>query len=272
MKRGLSGVLLVVLLAPYASAQGQADCTQRAREITDQLALTGAVAQPTGPLLIAFDRAVQGVAACPSDEVLWYLFLRTGELGSGTYPVTLAGTEASDLQSAALLARQRFPHSSRIATVLARLSGSVEAARQAVSADPAYPPARVALGAALLKAGDAQGACEILDATSDLNRIPGAYTLLARARLAAADAQGAIDAAALEPKRVGNSIEPGGNRNLDAREATEVEGLGYVASGRFDKGACLLLRAAAQGSSSARGALENPGPDLQHSLARVERG
>lgn len=271
MTRGFYGALFSVLLGCSLAAQDQPTCAQRQQEIIGQFALTNAAMHPAGPLIIAFDQATRGIEVCPADETLWYLLLRSAELGGGGYPVTLAGTAVADLQSAAELAHGRFPHSSKIATIFARISGTVEAAQQAVSADQTYPPARVALASAFLRAGDAQSACKILEGTSDLNRMPGAFTLLARARLVAGDSHGSIDAALKEPPRIQNAFELGGGFDSKATESTEVAGLAYVAANDLDRGALFLLRAAAEGSANAKVALEKAAPGLRRSLLRLRR-
>lgn len=265
--------LASALSARDAQAQ-EVGCTEREQEVSGDLALAALAMEPEARVLLAFGEAAQGIRACPSDEKLWYLLLRAAELGGGAYPVDLPGGQARELKVAAEAASQRFPNSARIATARARVLGTLDAARQAVVLDPSYVPAQVALGAALLRAGDALVARQVLERVpaSELGRVRGGYALLARARLAVGDLDGAVAAAAKEPgPRPMNPIEPDARDERASRDAREVAGLAHLAAHRFDQAARMLLEAAA-GSASARASLEHASPELRQALVRLRRG
>lgn len=223
-----------------------------------------------GAVASAFQQTAQNLAECPGEEDLWYLLLRSAELGGTPYGVTVLGIEIDDLKSAADEVAKRWPRSAKIATIRARALGSVQAAMQAVSLDPSYVPAQTALGAALLRAGDAKAARGVLESAPSLERIPGGYALLARARLDTGDAEGAVQAAAKEPSSSPvDPIEPCIRDERPQRDAKEAAGLAHLAAKRYDKAARLLVEAAAAGSAAARASLEDARPELQHALIRL---
>jgi hypothetical protein len=270
MRRLARLAALGVLFCAEGSAAGQADCQDRAQSVAAKLSMAREAKEPQGAVAMAFQEAEQDLKDCPQDETLWYLLLRAAEQGGSPFAATVDGIQIDDLKSAADSLAQRFPHSARIATVRARALSTVEAAKQAVALDPSYAPAHVALGAAKLRTGDAAGARAALENVHELGRVPGGYVLLARARLALGDADGAVAAAAKEPSpRQLNPIELGARDERPAREAREIMGLAHLAAKRFDKAARLLLEAAAGGSASARGTLEQADANLRAALGRL---
>lgn len=252
------------------AATGQSDCHARARSVFGRLATARVAKEPEDAIRAAFQQAAQDLAECPSEEELWYLLLRSAELGGNPYAVKVQGIEIDDLKPAADAVYKLWPRSARVATIRARALGTVEAAREAAALDSSYSPAQVALGAALLEAKDAQGARQVLERVSELERIPRGYALLARARLETGDAEGAIAAALKEPgPRLTNPVEPGARDERPAREAREVMGLAQLATHRYDKAARILLGVAAEGSVSARTALEKADANLRRALLRL---
>jgi len=111
---------------------------------------------------------------CPSSEGSWYALLRARELLSCDPEQTLG------LATRALGAA---PSSVWIATVRARLLGTLEAAEAAVSLDPKHLPAQLALASAFVDAGEVSKARAIVDGMGRAQVIP---RMEIRARLALA--------------------------------------------------------------------------------------
>jgi hypothetical protein len=223
--------------------------------------------EPMGWVREAFEDAANSLATCPDNETGWYVALRAAELGRGHYPIRVGNREVKSLGEAAELAGRTIPKSARIAAVRARIIGGVKAAQEALAVDPSYPPSQVALGKALLEAGDAEIACSRLQGVAQLDRVPGGLALLAEAKLASGDPVGALEAAARTAHADGlNSIEPtipDRNRGI---EMEEVKGLANLALRRFDRAARLLLAAAAEGSVKAHGTLRSADANHRHAL------
>jgi DNA-binding SARP family transcriptional activator len=116
-----------------------------------------------------------------------------------------------------------FPKSARIATVRARLTSSVEDAQRAISVDPQYGPAVVALAAALLKRGDVDGAKRTIESVKSLERISDGYKVEAEILLAARLPKAAAEAARKQISRGSlNPIEPDAGDPRPLREANSL--------------------------------------------------
>ncbi|HJZ87528.1 MAG TPA: hypothetical protein VKN99_20280 [Polyangia bacterium] len=269
----LRGVLLLVMLGGTGpAAAADSTCGARSREVAASLGRARLAMSPEAAVRASFEGAVRALAECVGDEELWYLLVRSAELGGGVFPTQVANSTVADLKAAVELAARRNPRSARIATIRARVIGGLQAARQAVALDPAYAPAQVTLAAALFAARDAKAARSVLAARTDLARVPGACALLARACLAEGDASEAIAVAEREPAPSALDLyEPGARDERPRRDAVEVAGLAYLHSGQFDPAAQRLLQAAAEGSAAARTALETGSPELRRALDRLAR-
>ncbi len=147
----------------------------------------------------------------------------------------------------------------RIATIVARLDGSVDAARRAMALDPSYAPARTALAVALAAKRDASAALATL---TEAESSPSAAALIVRARikLMAGDANGAL-AEALAARNAAQKKEPEPTPTRDIlRDAEELLGLSSRALGKPLEARRHLERAVSLGSAKAREALVEMAP------------
>lgn len=213
--------------------------------------------------------ALEGV---PGEEPVWYALLRGLEMLGEAGPIRV-GVRPATLGQVAEAQARRFRSSPRLATLWARLEGSVAAARAARAVNPAYAPAQVALGRALLREGSPHAARALLEAVEQPERIQGGAVALARARVATGDPGKALLAAAREPNAPGLfALEPAIPDPGIARELDEVRGLARLALGAFEAGARSLLEAA-EGCAGAHRALvaHAAGADVRRALARLAR-
>jgi hypothetical protein len=229
---------------------------------------------PRAAVAEAVAAAEAEVRSGSSDEDAWYALLRGREMLGEIGPVRAGALQCRSLQEAAELLCGRFDRSPRLAAVRARLDGGLPAARAALSVNPGYAPAQVALGRALLREGRPQAALALLEDVREPERVQGGAVALARARLEAGDPGRALIAAARETNAPGLvGLEPAIHEPLVVREIEEVRGLARLALGAIDAGARSLLRAASAGSESARRALgERAGRDeVRRALGRLAR-
>jgi hypothetical protein len=195
------------------------------------------------------------LAAGPDEESAWYALLRGLEMLNDAGPVRIIGARHASLLDAAEVQAHRFQGSPRLATLRARLAGGAAAARAALIVNPAYGPAQVALGRALLREGSRAAARALLEGVEQPERIQGGAVALARARVETNDPGQALLAAARETNAPGlAAMEPSIIDAAIDREVHEIGGLARLALGAFDEGARSLLRAAS-GSVDARRAL-----------------
>jgi tetratricopeptide (TPR) repeat protein len=125
---------------------------------------------------------------CPGDDISWYLILRARELLGCDPRRTLALAEE---------AYRAAPRSVWVATIRARLRGSLSSAEEAAALDPDHFSAQLALIWALLNEGQTERAAKVLRKLKSL-RVPGSRGLSARLYLAKDDARGALKEAAAE--------------------------------------------------------------------------
>jgi hypothetical protein len=184
----------------------------------------------------------------------------------------LAGTTVADVRAAVERASERFPKSARIATVRARVLGTAEAAQKAIALDGAWVPAKVALASAQVATSDFNTAVRTLAAAGDLSRIPGAQTLLGRAKLMSGDAAGALAALSAE-KPIASPLEPttlAHDRQV-ARDATEWTGLAALALGKTDQAIVALVSAASDGGELALKQLRSADPAVKKAVAALAK-
>lgn len=209
---------------------------------------------------------------CPQDERLWYLLARYSEADW----IPPADRQFPDAVAAIETAYKNFP-TSRIAVVRARVIGTIEAARSAVAIDPSYRPARIVLAAALLRAGSARDALDILEPmanhyTDEKVGLQYSFTgwlTLARARLATGDPRGAAKAA----RRAGGVdlddpyelLEPSGKES----EWWTVNGLASLAVQDDSRATHMLLVGATYGSREALAELQHASPAVRKCLAAI---
>src|SRR5262249_9419553 len=124
-------LIWLCLVALYGTAQAS-DCANRGRYLYTQLSQTPTVMEPRGWVSRIFRESVAALEDCPTDEVMWYVLLRSVEL-VGAFPFHIGGTEIQGLRAAADLGSQRASGSVRIATVRARAWHTTDTARAAVA-------------------------------------------------------------------------------------------------------------------------------------------
>jgi hypothetical protein len=207
--------------------------------------------------------AIAGLMECPDSDEFAYIALRA-------IVDNLDGRRADDenIAEARRLAA-RFPKSVRVAAARARLDSTLDAARLAVSIDPKYPPANLALAVALLATGDGKGARAALAQIPDLKVLDDGFATLARLRWA----EGDVDAAMLAAKKQlvsHGGLEPGFNVWPGRRIAHEILALGYLRKKRTQEAANHLLQANPD-SEAVRALLEHPTPSLRTALAKQRR-
>jgi hypothetical protein len=252
----------------YGTAHA-ADCVNRGQYLYTHLSQTPTVMEPRGWVARIFRESVAALQDCPTDEAIWYVLLRSLEL-VGDFPFHIEGIEVRDLRTAADLGSKRVSTSVRVATVRARAWHTTDTARAAVTLDPTYAPARIALASVLIDQAEAHQARTILEKVSDLNHVPGGYTLLARSRLLTDDFEGAISAAAQERSSMLSTLEPSILPDITAvRDAREVAGQAYLAEQKYTRAAESLLDAAVRGSDTARLAIVRADPPLRVALTRL---
>jgi hypothetical protein len=257
----------VILLVALAGAEGDhAACGNVEAGLRNALVATEMRMEPEAARLRIHEEATRALERCPASEGIAYVSLRASELVPDA-----DGPEPSLRRFVQELAA-RFPRSARIATIRARMEGTVDTARRAVAADAAYAPAQVALAAALLEAGDRSGARDAIDGVKDLGTTDEGYAVLARIKWTQGDGRGAMEAAQRQLKggRRAPVVEPGSGDTKARSRAHEILALGYLKQGQADKAAAHLLEAQ-PASSQVKALLASPGPALRQALARQRR-
>jgi hypothetical protein len=257
-------------VAVAAASAGGTDCEKSERYFVDQLSLLPVAMEPSGARRAIATGAAEAAGRCLGSEGLAYVRVRAAELDvdstridDGDAKRALASRLATDVLG-------RFPKSARIATVRARLVGTVEAARGAVAIDAGYVPAKVALASAL-EESDATAAQEILGKTGELALVDDGFAVLARVRWRLGDANGAAAAARKQlTGRKAIRIEPGGGDTRANAAAQTILAQTLAKKGQTDKAARLLIDAEPY-SSAAHGLMESADPTLRRAIVRVRR-
>lgn len=229
---------------------------------------------PRGAVADAAASAAGSLRGGPGDEPTWYALLRGKEMLGDGGPVTAGGSRWPSLLDAAEAVARRFAGSPRLATLHARLDGGVLVSRAALAVNPAYAPAQVALGKALLREGKPRMARTLLEQVREPERVQGGGVALARARVETGEPGKALLAAAREANAPGLcGVEPSIHDPGVLRDLDEVRGLARLALGAIDAGARSLLRAVAAGSAAARRALAAHAErsDVRRALGRLAR-
>lgn len=229
-------------------------------------------ADPRAAVREAVGASTAALAGGRDDEPAWYALLRGLEMLGDHGPVAVGPARHASLLDAAEAQHRAFRASPRLATLRARADGGVAAARAALAVNPAYAPAQVALGRALLREGRAAAARAVLEAVDAPERIQGAGVALARARVETGDPEKALLAAARETNAPGPyGLEPSIPDPAIRREVEEVRGLARLALGAVDAGARALLQATVGGSARARRALaaQAQRKDVRRALAHI---
>jgi tetratricopeptide (TPR) repeat protein len=263
-------IATLAILSPRADTRQASTCISAGQNLEARLRQTTFVMEPRGHLRGLFRDSCAALQSCPREQSVWYVLLRSGEL-AGEFPVNLEGRRIANLNAAAQMAVERAPSSPRIATILARATHTLRDAEAAVKLDASYAPARVALADALLNAGDPSAARTVLEKTAHLQRIPGAYSLLARARLTAGDPHGAIQAAQREPQVIGDPVEPGLPDTGSWAEAEEIKGEAYLFQQDYAAAGKVFVEAVLRGSKAALEQLRSANPPLREALEKMSR-
>lgn len=247
-------VLLTMALGSVSASAQVVNCAGVGEVFKGRLALSAGALDEDGAFALLGRAAEQDLRSCPDLELQRYYLARLAELGYAATGARRAEAPAPGARALAEEAQRRHPLSARIATVVARLDGSVDAARRATALDPGYAPARTALAAALAAKGDTSAA---LAALGEAASSPSAAALIVRARikLMAGDANGALaDAQAAHNAAQKKEPEPTPTRDI-LRDVEELLGLSSRALGKPLEARKRLERAASLGSAKAREAL-----------------
>jgi hypothetical protein len=213
--------LLVGVATPPPGA-GES-CVGRGQGLYRALEMAQFEKEPEGTVRRVHEEATRASVACPDDETLAYVRLRSAELGRGALVGQSGPAAATEVLQLAQDAAVRFSQSARILTVEARLSRRIDVARRAYAADSRYVPARVALADALFNAGDLRAAEQALGDKRALGATSDGLVVLARIKLAQGDARAALRAAnlALHRRQV-DLLEPDARNPQPAAEATDL--------------------------------------------------
>ena len=230
--------------SPSATAQ-VVNCAGVEKIFASRLSLVDGAMDEDGAFALLRAAAKEDLSICPDLETLRYFVARVAEL----YCTGAPGSDNGQARALAEEAERKYPRSPRIAVMVARLDGSLGAARRAMSLDPTFEPSRVALAAALAEKDNARAALATLAGPPSLK---SATALLARARikLAAGDANGALADATAAADAGSQEAEPTPGREI-SRNVEEVQGLSLRALGRSADAARHLARAAALKSAMA---------------------
>jgi tetratricopeptide (TPR) repeat protein len=261
-----SASVLIFTLAQGPGVEKASFCSSAESQLWHELTVSEVSMNAESARLRIHERAAETLERCPDSERLAYVSLRAAELGPAQEEPD------SGLVAFARELCGRFPRSARIATVRARLERSVDSARKAVTIDPTYPPAQVALANALLAAGDVAGARLALDGIKELAAVENGYAVLASVKWAQGDATGAIQAANRQLARSPSLTpsEPGSDAATARTRAHEILGLSYLKLNQPDRAAPHLLEAEPH-SKQVHALLQRADPALRRALARYRR-
>jgi len=257
-------VLLTVAIGVDSASAQVVNCAGVADAFAARLALSTGAMDEDGAFALLRSAAEEDLRSCPDLERQRYYLARMAELGYFATGARRADGPAPGAQALAEESQRKHPLSVRIATVAARLDGSIDAARRAMALDPGYAPARTALAVALAAKGDTPAALATL-AGADSSQSAAALIVRARIRLMAGDANGAL-AAALAARNAGQRKEPEPTPSRDIlRDAEELLGLSSRALGKPLEARKHLERATVLGSAKAREALAEIAPGRRQS-------
>lgn len=275
MRRPDFVILSMLCMCLYAGTVAADSCQLLAERVRSGMQIAWLSKEPASALSLLRQETKDALQAdCAASADAAYADLRMQELGAGeSFPVGLLTPDQEQaLQTQAAAYHARFPASAPIATVLARIQRTPEAARLALALDPRYPPAHAALAEALLLAGQWEEARAELKQVPDLSVLSDGFSLLARIHLARGDLAGAIQAAnqALHKRQISSLLEPDASSLLPICQANEVLGLAYLQQHKYGL-AARALRAASPCSQRAAALLAEPPEGLRQALQGADR-
>ena len=269
------GVALATVLAVGGSGPGattHGTCERMAIALTQRLQGAELAKEPQDEVRAVSDGAEGARARCPGNETLAYLRARSAELGRGAFLGEQRSPAAdADWRRLTREAAARFPQSARILAMAARATDDVGTAQRAVALDGQYVPARVALAAALIDAGNAHLAVQTLDHLKGTRRDE---RWLHRPRSGAPRRQGpqrrrTAANEALTHRRP-ELIEADAGTPWPLSEAHEIAAVALIGLGQFDEAAGHLQSAVPQ-TARVQELLAHPSPGLQKALDRNRR-
>jgi len=268
----LIGLALYLAQTTSVDASPNDGCAREERALAKRFSMSAVSMEPESALRGIFDRATESKRRCPQSEAIEYFRLRAAELGRGGPIVRPVAADRGELDAMTAEAGHRFPSSARIATIRARVLGTVDSAKQASILDPTYVPAKVALAAAMLEAGQIGDARDLLEQVKNLDSTSDGFSVLARARLKMGDVGGARKAAKMVlTGRSIDLIEPDARDPRPDLSAHETLGMISLSKKQYAD-AAKHLSIAAQTSTQAQSVLANPDPDLRRAIERARRG
>ncbi|HET6149859.1 MAG TPA: hypothetical protein VFH68_20130 [Polyangia bacterium] len=254
-----------------AASAVQFSCDSVEREIAKDFSRAALAMEPESTIRGIYDRATEAQRRCENSEPLAYFRVRAAELGKGASLAPLSATSEQEWRALAHDMFRRFPRSPRIATVEARAVGTIASAKDAMTLDPTYLPALVALAAAAVATGDAAGGKAVLEGKKNLDATSDGYAVLARAQFEAGDLRGAeFSANKTLHARSAELVEPDARDPRPEITAHEVLGLIALRKKRYPEAARHLLQAEVT-SPKARAALTTPDADFQRALLKLRR-
>jgi tetratricopeptide (TPR) repeat protein len=245
-----SFLALHIYLARGSANAADSQCAALEDQLEVRLSVLNFAADQWGGFRGLGDSALEAVKTCQESERLWYLAARSAEL----LEVPFGGEAFASYGGAKKIAADaaaHAPHSAKVATVLARLDGSVASAQKAYELDRDYTPARDALALALSDEGRLADAMALLQGRTFLeDHLTRARILLQvnQTNEAAAEARSALKmplASLQEPTPTAAIL----------RDGNEVLAFALLAMGRTREALVPLRTAAGAGSIIARSEL-----------------
>lgn len=162
-------------------AQSNIACDKRIADIFLAMNRANSVKEYSGELLRSSRLGSSLIVDCPESEEAQYLYLRLTEIGVLKMP---PGQGTASLEADLEKALKQYPNSTRIKTVIARITKDIELARSAFETSPQYLPIRVAYASLLLRTKNPNNikvARDLLENQERLDQVSGGIPTLAQA-------------------------------------------------------------------------------------------
>jgi len=243
-------IAAALLSLTAARAEAAESCSALEGRLDSQAAGLPLAADQSGEFRAIGDAALDAVKTCPHSERLWYLAARSAEVLDGASGGA-AFAEGGGAKKIARQAAAQAPRSVAVATILARVDRTEQAARAAYDLDPHYAPARRALALALARQGSFDEARKLVTPAADAPDLTARATVLLAAGQPAEAAKEARKALK-RPVPDATELSP---TNEILRDANEVLGFALLAQGRAREALRVLAVAASTGSLAAQAEL-----------------